>query len=205
VGAGTGWPSVFAFYANKQMTTGEGGMICTDDDALAAEWRSLINQGRSDSGQWLAHDRLGYNFRLSDVASAIGVAQLEKLPRILALRQMVANEYTRMLAGVEGVSTPLANQDGTVRSWFVYWVVLDEAIDRNDVMAQLTERGIQCKPYLPSIHLQPYFRELGFHEGMFPVSESISARSLALPFFPQMSPQQQERVVAELRDVLAAG
>ena len=205
VGAGTGWPSVFAFYANKQMTTGEGGMLCTDDDSLAEQWRSLINQGRADSGQWLAHDRLGYNFRLSDVASAIGVAQVEKLPRILALRQQVAAEYSRMLADVPGVTTPLADGDGNVRSWFVYWVVLDQGIDRNDVMQQLNDRGIQCKPYLPSVHLQPMYRELGFQEGMFPVSEDISSRSLALPFFPSMSPQQQERVVGELRDVLAAG
>jgi perosamine synthetase len=205
VGSGTGWPSVFAFYANKQMTTGEGGMLCTDDDSLAEQWRSLINQGRADSGQWLAHDRLGFNFRLSDVASAIGVAQVEKLPRILALRQQVAAEYTRMLADIEGVTTPLADGDGNVRSWFVYWVVLDEGIDRNDVMQQLNDRGIQCKPYLPSVHLQPMYRELGFREGMFPVSENISKRSLALPFFPSMSPQQQERVVGELRDVLAAG
>jgi perosamine synthetase len=203
VGA-AGCPSVFAFYANKQMTTGEGGMLCTDDDGLAEQWRSLINQGRADSGQWLAHDRLGYNFRLSDVASAIGVAQLEKLPRILAMRREVAAEYNRLLAGVPGVTTPLADSNGNVRSWFVYWVVLDEGIDRNDVMAQLTERGIQCKPYLPSIHLQPMYRELGFREGMFPVSESISARSLALPFFPQMSPQQQQRVVESLHDVLGA-
>jgi perosamine synthetase len=205
VGAGTGWPSVFAFYANKQMTTGEGGMLCTDDAEQAEAWRSLVNQGRADSGQWLAHDRLGYNFRLSDVASAIGVAQLEKLPRILAMRQQVAAEYTRLLANVPGVTTPLADSGGNERSWFVYWIVLDEGIDRNAVMEQLTERGIQCKPYLPSIHLQPMYRELGFTEGMFPVSESISSRSLAIPFFPQMSPQQQERVVAELHDVLAAG
>jgi perosamine synthetase len=180
-------------------------MLCTDDDSLADQWRSLINQGRADSGQWLAHDRLGFNFRLSDVASAIGVAQVEKLPRILALRQQVAAEYTRMLADVPGVTTPLADSDGNVRSWFVYWVVLDEEIDRNDVMQQLNDRGIQCKPYLPSVHLQPMYRELGFREGMFPVSEGISRRSLALPFFPSMSPQQQERVVGELRDVLAAG
>ncbi|MCW2927704.1 MAG: Glutamine--scyllo-inositol transaminase, partial [Thermoleophilia bacterium] len=153
VGAGTGWPSVFAFYANKQMTTGEGGMLCTDDDSLAEQWRSLINQGRADSGQWLAHDRLGFNFRLSDVASAIGVAQVEKLPRILAMRQQVAAEYTRMLADVPGVTTPLTDGGGNVRSWFVYWVVLDEEIDRNDVMQQLNDRGIQCKPYLPSVHL----------------------------------------------------
>jgi len=205
VGSGTGWPSVFAFYANKQLTTGEGGMLCTDDDDLAEQWRSLINQGRADTGQWLEHDRLGYNFRLSDIASAIGVAQLEKLPRMLAMRREVAHEYGRTLANIPGVTLPLADHDGNQRSWFVYWVVLDEDIDRDDVMAQLIERGIQCKPYLPSIHLQPMYREVGFTEGMFPVSESISARSLAIPFFPTMSPQQQARVAYELREVLDVG
>jgi perosamine synthetase len=204
VGA-AGVPAVFAFYANKQMTTGEGGMLVTDDDGLADQWRSLINQGRADSGQWLAHDRLGYNYRLSDIASAVGVAQLEKLGRILAMRREVAFAYNRLLGDIPGVNLPLADGDGNERSWFVYYVVLDEGIDRNDVMLQLTERGVQCKPYLPSIHLQPYFRELGFREGMFPVAESVSARSLALPFFPQMSPQQQRRVAEELRDVLAGG
>lgn len=198
VGAGTGWPSVFAFYANKQMTTGEGGMICTDDDKQADAWRSLVNQGRADTGQWLAHDRLGYNFRLSDVASAIGVAQLEKLPTILDMRRRVATNYNRLLADVVGLTTPLPDGDGYERSWFVYYVILAEELDRNIVMERLLERGIQCKPYLPSIHLQPMYRDLGFRPGMFPRSESVSARSLALPFFPQMTPDDQERVVEEL-------
>jgi len=191
-----GNPALFAFYANKQMTTGEGGMLVTDDDELAESWRSLINQGRADSGQWLAHDRLGYNYRLSDIASALGVAQLEKLPRMLALRDGVANEYDRMLKGVNGVTRPFRGEH--TRSWFVYWVMLDEGVDRNAVMELMNSRGVQCKPYLPSIHTQPVYRELGFHEGMFPVAEGISKRTLALPFFPTLSPLQQERVVGEL-------
>ncbi len=193
----SGHPAVFAFYANKQMTTGEGGMLVTDDDDLAEQWRSLANQGRADSGQWLAHDRLGFNYRLSDVASALGVAQLEKLPRMLAMRAQVAAEYNRLLADIPHVTTPL-ERAGDERSWFVYWVVLDENIDRNRVMERLNGRGVECKPYLPSIHLQPMYRELGYREGMFPVSESISARSLALPMFPQLSPAAQMRVAEEL-------
>jgi perosamine synthetase len=195
-----GNPAVFAFYANKQMTTGEGGMIVTDDDELAERWRRLANQGRADAGQWLAHDLLGYNYRLSDVASAIGVAQLEKLPRMLAMRAQVAAEYDRMLNGVPGVTTPFAGPHG--RSWFVYTVLVDEGIDRDDVIRQLGERGVQSKPYLPSIHLQPVYRELGYREGMFPVSEAISARSLALPFYPQLAPGAQQRVVESLAEVL---
>jgi perosamine synthetase len=195
-----GNPAVFAFYANKQMTTGEGGVMVTDDDDLAEQWRSIINQGRADSGQWLAHDRLGYNYRLSDIAAAIGVAQLEKLQRMLSMREHIATEYDRMFRNVDGVTTPWRGPD--TRSWFVYWVQLDERFDRNAVMAQLGERGIQAKPYLPCIHTQPCYRELGFEEGMFPVAEGVSRRSLALPFFPQMSPNAQERVVETLASIL---
>jgi perosamine synthetase len=197
-----GVPAVFAFHADKQITTGEGGMLVTDDDELAARWRSVIDQGRADTGRPLEYGDLGYNIRLSDLASALGVAQLEKLPRMLALRREIADQYTRSLADVDGVSTPRPDGDGCVRSWFVYWVVLDEGLDRADVSRQLAERGVQATPYLASMHLQPAFRELGFRAGMFPVAESISARSLALPFFPQMSPHQQDRVVEALRDVL---
>ncbi len=203
VGA-TGNPAVFAFYANKQMTTGEGGMLVTDDDALAETWRSIINQGRADSGQWLAHDTLGYNYRMSDVSAAIGVAQVEKLDHILTLRAQVAAEYDRLFASVPGVTTPYRNPDLN-RSWFVYWLLLDEQYDRNEVMARLTEMGIQSKPYLPCIHLQPLYRELGFEEGMFPVAESVSQRSLALPFHPQLSPSEQSRVVDAVATCLNGG
>jgi perosamine synthetase len=199
-----GVPAVFAFHADKQITTGEGGMLVTDDDDLAARWRRIIDQGRADTGRPLEHGDLGYNIRLSDLASALGVAQLEKLPRMLALRREIAAEYTRGLAGVDGISTPRPDGDGCTRSWFVYWIVLDEGLDRAEVSAQLAERGVQSTPYLSSIHLQPSFRELGFRKGMFPVAESISARSLALPFFPQMSPHQQDRVIEAVRDVLGA-
>jgi perosamine synthetase len=200
IGRSSAWTTVFAFDASGQLTTGTGGMLCSDDDVEAEELRSLVDQGRMVGGQWLAHDRLGFNFRLGDVASAVGVGQLEKLPRTLALRQQVAAEYTRLLADVSGVTTPLADGDGNERSWLAYRVVLDEDIDRAHVMRRLAERGIECSPDLPSIHLQPAFRE-----GMLPVAESIGARTLAIPFFPQMSPQQQERVVVELRDAVAAG
>jgi perosamine synthetase len=199
VGA-TGNPAVFAFYANKQMTTGEGGMMVTDDDDLAAQWRGLSNQGRAVGDNWLQHDKLGYNFRLSDIASAVGLAQVEKLDKMLAMRAQVAAEYDALFADVPGVTTPYAGHD--TRSWFVYWVTLDEGVDRDEVMHQLNARGVQCKPYLPCIHLQPVYRELGFEEGMFPVAEAMSKRTLALPFYARLAPGDQQWVVEQVAEVL---
>jgi len=173
------------------------------------EWallKSLSNQGRSDSGEWLTHSRLGYNYRLSDVAAAIGVAQLERLDSILELRAEVADRYATLLAELDGVEPPLPDDEEHVRSWFVYVVQLPDRIDRNGVMARLAEEGIASKPYLPSIHLQPYWRDrFGTSEGMFPVAESASRRSLALPFHTRLSAEDQERVVDALAGALSPG
>jgi perosamine synthetase len=192
-----GNPAVFAFYPNKQMTTGEGGMVTTDDPALHAGLKSLSNQGRSDTGDWLEHDRLGYNYRLDDVSAAIGVAQVERLDEILASRAAVAATYDALLGDLEGVSTP-AVVSGDERSWFVYVVELHPQADRNAVMARLQESGVACKPYLPAIHLQPFYRELGHREGELPVCESVSARTLALPFFGAITEAEQHTVAAAL-------
>ncbi|MER3410014.1 MAG: hypothetical protein C4306_07935 [Thermoleophilia bacterium] len=191
--------AVFAFYPNKQMTTGEGGMVVTGSEE---EWRllkSLSNQGRADAGGWLEHARLGYNYRLSDVAAAIGVAQLEKLDRLLELRSQAAARYRSLLSGVAGVE-PLALDDTEHRrSWFVYPVWLAPGIDRERVIAALDRQGIATSRYLPSIHLQPYMRErFGFRQGMCPVSEDASARLLSLPFYSGITPSEQERVVEGL-------
>jgi len=190
--------STFAFYANKQMTTGEGGMIVPTDADAAARLRSERNQGRAVDMGWLDHDRLGFNYRLSDVAAAIGLAQVEKLPRLLERRAAVAAMYGERLAGVPGVAAPMAARGREVRSWFVYVVRLDDEVDRNAVIDRLRERGIDSKDYLPSIHLFPHIRELGYRAGQFPVAEAASAHSMALPFFPRMSEAQVERVCAEL-------
>ena len=198
-----GHPAVFAFYPNKQMTTGEGGGVAVSSEEEWALLKSLSNQGRSDSGEWLTHSRLGYNYRLSDVAAAIGVAQLERLDSILELRAEVADRYATLLAELDGVEPPLPDDEEHVRSWFVYVVQLPDRIDRNGVMARLAEEGIASKPYLPSIHLQPYWREqFGTGEGMFPVAESASRRSLALPFHTRLSADDQERVVETLARAL---
>jgi perosamine synthetase len=199
-----GHPAVFAFYPNKQVTTGEGGAVAVGSDEEWEHLKSLSNQGRSDSGEWLMHTRLGYNYRLSDVAAALGVAQLERLEEILERRVAVATRYAELLAGVDGVELLAADDADHKRSWFVYVVLLDPGIDRSGVIARLAEDGIAAKPYLPSIHLQPYYRQrFGYQEGMLPASEAASARSLALPFHTMLAPEDQERVVESLRRALS--
>ena len=194
-----GIPAVFAFYPNKQMTTGEGGAVAVRTEEEWEALKSLSNQGRSDSGEWLTHSRLGYNYRLDDLSSALGLAQVEKLDRILELRAEVAARYAELLVEVDGVELPLADDGDHERSWFVYVVRLADGIDRNGVMARLAEQGIASKPYLPSIHLQPYWRErFGTRDGMFPVSEDASRRSLALPFHTRLAEADQVRVVEAL-------
>ncbi len=197
--------AAFAFYPNKQMTTGEGGAVTT---ASEDDWRqlaSLRNQGRADSGGWLDHAQLGYNYRLDDVSAALGTGQLEKLEEILALRHGVAGRYAALLRNVEGVEAPLEDDADHVRSWFVYVVSLDAGLDRERVISGLQERGVASARYLPSVHLQAYMRErYGFAEGMCPVSEDLSRRTFALPFHTRLSAEDQEYVVEALRAALAS-
>ena len=194
-----GVSAVFAFYPNKQMTTGEGGIVSTHSEEEWRLLRSLRNQGRADSGGWLDHARLGYNYRIDDVRAALGLAQLEKLPRILELRAAAADRYSELLNGIDGVETPLADDDEHRRSWFVYVVALAPGLDRERVIGELERAGIGTARYLPSIHLQSYMRErYGFREGLCPVAENLSARTLALPFFTAIEPDDQERVVEVL-------
>jgi perosamine synthetase len=197
--------ATFAFYANKQMTTGEGGMIVPTDPALAVRLRSERNQGRAVDMGWLDHDRLGFNYRLSDLAAALGVAQVEKLDSMLARRDEVAGLYEQGLAGLEGVETPIAARGEEKRSWFVYVVRLPDEVDRNATVARLAARGIASKAYLPCIHLFPHLRELGYREGQFPVAEAAAAHSLALPFFPALGEAQVERVCQELATAIRSG
>jgi perosamine synthetase len=194
--------ATFAFYANKQMTTGEGGMIVPRSPEEAARLRSERNQGRAVDMGWLDHDRLGFNYRLSDLAAALGVAQVEKLDSLLERRTAVARMYEERLAGIEGLRTPIPGRGSEVRSWFVYTVRLPQGVDRDATIARLAERGVASKAYLPCIHLFPHLRELGYREGQFPVAEAASATSLALPFFPAMSEAQVDRVCQELAAAL---
>jgi perosamine synthetase len=198
----TGSPAVFAFYPNKQMTTGEGGMVTTDDAALAAHLRSLANQGRSDSGDWLEHDKLGFNYRMDELSAAVGLAQTERLEEILHARAAVAARYDALLGPIDGVTIPAPVADGDVRSWFVYVVRLDAALDRDAMMAALQARGVACKPYLPAVHLQPFYRSLGHRPGEFPIAEAVARSTLALPFHTRLAADDQAYVAACLADVL---
>jgi perosamine synthetase len=190
--------ATFAFYANKQLTTGEGGMVVPGDPAVAARLRGERNQGRAADMGWLDHGGLGFNYRLSDIAAALGVAQIEKLDAMLAGRARVASLYEQGLAAIEGIRTPAASRGNELRSWFVYTVQLPGNADRDATVARLAELGVASKAYLPCIHLFPHLRELGYREGQFPVAEAASACSLALPFFPSMSESQVARVCEAL-------
>jgi dTDP-4-amino-4,6-dideoxygalactose transaminase len=198
VGA-SGNPAAFGFYANKQLVTGEGGMLTCTDGAVAAQARSERNQGRADDMDWLSHDRLGFNYRLSDVAAALGVAQLERLDTLLAERERVAVLYRTRLTEFEGLVLPCEDQGRERRSWFVFVVQVPEDADRDGVIAALAADGIASKAYLPCIHLQPLYRErFGFRGGEFPVAERVAARSLALPFFTAMGEPEVDRVAEAL-------
>ena len=199
-----GHAAVFGFYANKQMTTGEGGIVTLADARAKERIDSERNQGRAPDMGWLDHDTLGFNYRLSDIACAIGLAQLQRLDGLLSARAGVADRYREALAGVDGLELPCADRGGDVRGWFVFVVQLPRGVDRDGVVRGLAARGVQSKPYLPAIHLMSFYRErFGHREGEFPVCEDVAARSLALPFFPQMQDGHVERVAGELRALLA--
>jgi perosamine synthetase len=202
---GRGHPAVFGFYANKQLTTGEGGMVTLADEAMKERIDSERNQGRAPDMGWLDHDRLGFNYRLSDIACALGIAQLERLDDMLSGRARVAGWYAEALAGIEGLGVPVAEHGGDRRGWFVYVVqVPREGPARDDVIVALRERGIASKPYLPAIHLMSFYRErFGHREGEFPVCEDVAARSIALPFFPEMTEAQVAEVAEGLKAVLS--
>ncbi|MBU0637986.1 MAG: DegT/DnrJ/EryC1/StrS family aminotransferase [Planctomycetes bacterium] len=204
--AGTfGEAGAFGFYPNKQITTGEGGMIVTDDDEIACVARSMRNQGRDPEAGWLAHARLGYNYRLSDVNCAIGVEQMRRLDEILAKRTRVAQWYRERLAEERRVAMQSIPAEVAI-SWFVMVVRLSDdykPADRDDLLGKLTERGIGCSNYFSPIHLQPFYQEcLGYREGDYPVTEALAARTIALPFHNGLSEADVEHVVTVLRELL---
>jgi perosamine synthetase len=196
--------AVFGFYPNKQLTTGEGGMVVSRSAAEKQRIDSERNQGRAPNMDWLDHDRLGFNYRLSDVACALGVAQAERARELLRARAAAADLYGKALADVEGLELPCPDERGERRSWFVYVVQLPPHVDRDAALVRLAQRGIETKPYLPAIHLMSFYRErFGWRPGQFPVCEDVSARSLALPFFPGLSEAQVARVAEALRTLVA--
>jgi perosamine synthetase len=201
-----GNPAAFGFYANKQMTTGEGGMVTLGDGAMKERIDSERNQGRAPDMGWLDHDRLGFNYRLTDIACALGLAQLQRLDDMLAARARVAEWYREALGDIEGLGLPCRDEGGDRRGWFVFVVQVPRGRDRDEVIRALRAAGVQCKPYLPAIHLMSFYRErFGHREGEFPVCEDVAARSLALPFFPAMTEDQVGRVAAALREAVGQG
>ncbi len=194
---------VFAFYPNKQITTGEGAVIVTDDDQAAELMRALRNQGRSPGDTWLQHTHLGYNYRIDEMSAALGRVQMARLEELLAKRDRVANWYHERLTEIPGVETPHITPETTRMSWFVYVVRFAPGIKRDAVAAALKARGIPNRPYFLPIHLQPYMVErFGYQEGDFPITEDLGQRGLALPFSGVMSEAQVETVCRELRAVL---
>jgi perosamine synthetase len=205
VGSGGTHPAVFGFYPNKQLTTGEGGMVTTADPAFKERLDSERNQGRAPDMGWLDHDRLGFNYRLSDVACALGLAQLGHLDEMLAGRARVAGWYREALSGIPELELPCPDAGGARRGWFVYVVQLPRGLDRDETVRALAARGIPSKPYFPAIHLMSFYRErFGHHEGEFPVCEDVAARSIALPFHPELSEGQVARVAQAVDAVIAA-
>ena len=197
--------SVFAFYPNKQITTGEGGMILTDDDDLADMCVSLRNQGRSKGGGWLEHERLGYNFRLSDINCALGIVQLSRIAEIKAKRKQVAKWYQEMLSGDDRLIVPI-ELDGCDVNWFVFVVRLSDIFtleQRNMILEAVRERGIQVKNYFPPVLLQPFMVEqFGYKEGDFPVTESVCKSTIALPFYNNLSKDEVAIVCKTLKESL---
>lgn len=194
--------SVFAFYPNKQITTGEGGVVVTDDPALADAMRSLRNQGRDTDGTWLRHVQLGFNYRLDELSAAVGVAQLERMAELRAARARVAAAYERALGGLDWLQTPRSGQRDVV-DWFVYVVRLDRRIDRDRVIGGLAQLGVGSRPYFSPLHTQPFLVDiLGYRLGDFPVTERVAKSTLAIPWSPLMTDDDVLYVANALIDVV---
>lgn len=194
---------VFAFYPNKQITTGEGGVIVTDDHKAAQLMRALRNQGRAPGDTWLQHTHLGYNYRMDEMSAALGLTQLRRIEELLNKRQRVADWYAQRLEKIEGVQAPVVVRDTTRVSWFVYVIRFAPGLDRDAIAARLIEKRIPVRPYFLPIHLQPYMVEkFGYQPGDYPVTEDLGRRGLALPFSGMMSEDQVELVCQVLSDCI---
>lgn len=196
----------FAFYPNKQITTGEGGMIVTDDENIYKLCKSMRNQGRSDNNKWLQHERLGYNYRISDINCALGIAQLERIDEILAKREKVARQYNQRLREIEELIIPEFEKNKKI-SWFVYVVRLVNRFsqeDRDLILNKLKEKGIGCSNYFSPIHLQPFYRKMfGYQKGDFPITEKVSERTIALPFYNNLKEEEIDYVCDKLKEIIA--
>ena len=200
-----GIAGAFAFYPNKQITTGEGGMVVTNDDEIARLCRSMMNQGRGEMGAWLEHERLGFNYRMDEMSAALGVSQIGRLDTFLRKREHVASMYTERLQGLEWVRPPVVRSHVTM-SWFVYVVTLAEDLDRDEIMRRMGEKGIPTRAYFTPIHQQPYIREMfPGQRWQLPVTESVAPRTMALPFHNNLSEGEVDQVVSVLEDAVTGG
>lgn len=198
--------AVFAFYPNKQMTTGEGGMIVTDNKKIAELCFSMRNQGRDEGLKWLVHNRLGYNYRISDINCALGIAQLDRINELLAKREKVALLYNKLLQEIDEIELPVTNNGLFKRSYFVYVIKLDKSFSRrqrDEIITLLKGKGIGCNNYFPAIHLQPFYqKQFGYKKGDFPIAEMVSGQTIALPFYNNIKEKQVLYVVKELKDAI---
>lgn len=195
----------FGFYPNKQITTGEGGAVVTNDQAIARNCKSLRNQGRSNNTQWLEHDQLGYNYRIDELSCALGIAQLAQIEQILAKREKVAAWYNARLNSIKELILP-PKRPNRRQSWFVYVVRLQDEFnksDRDEILNRLQKSGIECRCYFPPLHLQPFYvKKFGYKRGDFPNTEHVADRTIALPFFTGMIEEQVDRVCAVFKRIL---
>ncbi|HIP92123.1 MAG TPA: DegT/DnrJ/EryC1/StrS family aminotransferase [Thermotoga sp.] len=198
-----GIAGVFAFYPNKQITTGEGGIVITDDEKIANLVKSMRNHGRGEKNEWLLHVRLGYNYRIDEMSAALGYSQILRINKILEKREKIAKNYNELLKNYEWVKTPVIKEYVTKMSWFVYVIRLSTDIDRDKVMKYMEEKGVQVRNYFQPLHLQPFYRKtFGYNEGMLPITEKESKRTLALPFYNDISFDEQKIVVETLKEAV---
>ena len=196
-----GEAGVFAFYPNKQITTGEGGVLVTDNKELARLAKNMRNQNSGEMGEWLDHERLGYNYRMNELSAALGCSQMERIEEILEKRSRVARMYNKRLEEIEKVQIPYIAPYVNRMSWFVYVARLNQEIDRNRVIDYLRENGVECKPYFTPIHLLPFYRKMfDYKEGDFPITEDVAGRTIALPFFNNLKEEQIDYVVEKLKE-----
>ncbi len=198
-----GKASVFAFYPNKQITTGEGGIIVTDDDEIADICRSWRNQGRDDSGEWLKHIRIGYNYRLDEMSCAVGIEQLKKVEFILNKRREIATKYTERLKRIDGIITPYVGPNTETSPW-VYYLRVEENLDRNKILEYLNENGVSSRAYFyPPIHLQPVYKNIfGYIGGELPITERVSNKGFIIPFFVDMTDEQIDKVCVTIEEAV---
>lgn len=194
---------VYAFYPNKQITTGEGGVIVTNDDQDAELMRALRNQGRAPGDTWLQHTHLGYNYRLDEMSAALGTVQLSRLDELIEKREQVASWYTQKLSNIPGIEVPGLAPNTTRMSWFVYVIRFEKGINRDLVAKKLGEKGVPARPYFLPIHLQPYMvSRFGYQVGDFPITEDLGRRSLAIPFSGVMTEEQVDYVCLTLSEMI---